>query len=193
MWPSSSHGARARSPSFCHHRHTRPTPPCGGGGRGKLLGTWCGRWRLRQQAAGIHRDIGGGGAAARGAVGGRRTFVSRRMVAVRFQQPKHASWPTGKNVIRDAMLLHERTRKDDIFRVNGTLQCSLQCSLHLHALRSPTCGPYRIACCCSPTLAPAATQTAASRTHNQLPHVTPSPSALLNTTPALAFTPSTTR
>ncbi len=35
------------------------------------------------------------------------------------------------------------------------------CSLHLHALRSPTCGSYRIASCCSPTLAPAATQTAA--------------------------------
>ena len=53
------------------------------------------------------------------------------------------------------MSFYEQTRKDDLFRVNGTLQCSL----HLHALQSPTCGSYRIASC-SPTLAPAATQTA---------------------------------
>ena len=38
---------------------------------------------------------------------------------------------------------YEHTRKDDVFEVNRTLQCSL----HLRALRSPTCGSYRIASC----------------------------------------------
>ena len=64
--------------------------------------------------------------------------------------------PQGKNVIRHTLSVYEQTRKDDFSQVNRTVQCSL----HLHALQSPTCGSYRIASC-SPTLAPAATQTAA--------------------------------